>query len=123
MQDLAERLGESSGVFTTIVKQEDGSNIYFLHNKPKLEDSDMVWKMTAEALAVSTDGGKTWNGGLTIDGDVIARILAAEGINADWIKTGALRVVNTDGEETLYINADTGEVRASPTLFSLSGKA
>ena len=123
LQDLAERLGESSGVFTTIVKQEDGSNIYFLHNKPKLEDSDMVWKMTAEALAVSTDGGKTWNGGLTIDGDVIARILAAEGINADWIKTGALRVVNTDGEETLYINADTGEVRASPTLFSLSGKS
>lgn len=123
LKDLADRLGESSGVFTTIVEQEDGSNIYYLHNKPKLEDSDMVWKMTAEALAVSTDGGKTWNGGLTIDGDVIARILAAEGINADWIKTGALRVVNTDGEETLYINADTGEVRASPTLFSLSGKS
>lgn len=123
LKDLADRLGESSGVFTTIVEQEDGSNIYYLHNKPKLEDSDMVWKMTAEALAVSTDGGKTWNGGLTIDGDVIARILAAEGINADWIKTGALRVVNTDGEETLYINADTGEVRASPTLFTLSGKS
>lgn len=123
LKDLADRLGESSGVFTTIVEQEDGSNIYYLHNKPKLEDSDMVWKMTAEALAVSTDGGKTWNGGLTIDGDVIARILAAEGINADWIKTGVLRVVNTDGEETLYINADTGEVRVSPTLFSLSGKS
>lgn len=123
LKDLADRLGESSGVFTTIVEQEDGSNIYYLHNKPKLEDSDMVWKMTAEALAVSTDGGKTWNGGLTIDGDVIARILAAEGINADWIKTGALRVVNTDGKETLYINADTGEVRASPTLFTLSGKS
>lgn len=114
LQDLAERLGESSGVFTTIVEQEDGSNIYYLHNKPKLEDSDMVWKMTAEAWAVSTDGGKTWNGGMTVDGDVIARILAAEGINADWINSGALTVKDADKNVIFSVNMNTNSVYMNP---------
>ena len=54
---------------------------------------------------------------------MIAKLLAVQGVNADWINTGALRVLDADGKETLYINADTGEVRATPTLFSLSGKS
>lgn len=114
LKDLADRLGESSGVFTTIVEQEDGSNIYYLHNKPKLEDSDMVWKMTAEAWAVSTDGGKTWNGGMTVDGDVIARILAAEGINADWINSGALTVKDADKNVIFSVNMNTNSVYMNP---------
>ena len=82
IEELSNRLAESSGVYTTVEQQPDGSNIYYLHNKPQLSDSDIVWKMTAEAWAVSTDGGQHWNGGMTVDGDVIARILNATGINA-----------------------------------------
>lgn len=104
LEDLSQRLEESSGVYTTVEKQEDGSNIYYLHNKPQLSDSDIVWKMTAEAWAVSTDGGQHWNGGMTVDGDVIARILTATGVNADWIKTGALVV--RDGNGKTIFSAD-----------------
>lgn len=104
LEDLSQRLAESSGVYTTVEKQEDGSNIYYLHNKPQLSDSDIVWKMTAEAWAVSTDGGQHWNGGMTVDGDVIARILTATGVNADWIKTGALVV--RDGNGKTIFSAD-----------------
>ena len=104
LEDLSQRLAESSGVYTTVKKQEDGSNIYYLHNKPQLSDSDIVWKMTAEAWAVSTDGGQHWNGGMTVDGDVIARILTATGVNADWIKTGALVV--RDGNGKTIFSAD-----------------
>lgn len=97
IEELSNRLAESSGVYTTVEQQPDGSNIYYLHNKPQLSDSDIVWKMTAEAWAVSTDGGQHWNGGMTVDGDVIARILTATGVNADWIKAGALVVRDNSG--------------------------
>ena len=97
LEELSQRLAESSGTYTTVETQPDGSKIYYLHNKPQLSDSDIVWKMTAEAWAVSTDGGQHWNGGMTVDGDVIARILTATGVNADWIKTGALVVRDNSG--------------------------
>lgn len=97
LEELSQRLAESSGTYTTVETKPDGSNIYYLHNKPQLSDSDIVWKMTAEAWAVSTDGGQHWNGGMTVDGDVIARILTATGVNADWIKTGALVVRDNSG--------------------------
>lgn len=98
LEELSQRLAESSGTYTTVETQPDGSNIYYLHNKPQLSDSDIIWKMTAEAWAVSTDGGQHWNGGMTVDGDVIARILTATGVNADWIKTGALVIRDNNGK-------------------------
>ena len=119
---LAERITESSGVFTTIEPQEDGSNIYYLHNKPKLEESDMIWKMTAEAWAVSTDGGETWNGGMTVDGDVIARILTATGVNADWVNTGTLAVKGKDGNVMFLANIDTGQVIINAESLKIQGK-
>lgn len=88
IEELTNRINNSSGTFTTIETQPDGSNIYYLHNKPQLADSDIIWKMTAEAWGVSTDGGKTYNAGMTVDGDTIVRILSAVGINADWINAG-----------------------------------
>ena len=45
----------------------------------------MIWKMTAEAWGVSTDGGKTYNAGMTVDGDTIVRYLKATGLTADVI--------------------------------------
>lgn len=110
LEELAEKLGQSEGVFTTVVKTENGGNIYYLHNKPKLEESDIVWRMTAEAWAVSTDGGKTWNAGMAVDGDTIVRILTATGINADWIDTGSIFVKDEAGNVIFMVNIDTGQV-------------
>lgn len=90
MEDLSNRLENSSGLYMTAEKQSDGSYIYYMHDKPTKEQSKIVWKMTAEAMAVSTDGGKTWNAGLTVDGTLIAKILNAIGINADWINSGTM---------------------------------
>lgn len=90
LEELGKRLDSVSGTFTTVQKQADGSRVYYLHNKPVLSESDIVWKMTAEAWGVSTDGGKTWNAGMTVDGDTIVRILQAVGISFDWAKGGTL---------------------------------
>ena len=122
IEELSNRLAESSGVYTTVEQQPDGSNIYYLHNKPQLSDSDIVWKMTAEAWAVSTDGGQHWNGGMTVDGDVIARILNATGVNADWINTGTIKAIDKDGNTTFLVDVTTGRVVINADLVQIKGK-
>ena len=122
IEELSNRLAESSGVYTTVEQQPDGSNIYYLHNKPQLSDSDIVWKMTAEAWAVSTDGGQHWNGGMTVDGDVIARILTATGVNADWINTGTIKAIDKDGNITFLVDVTTGRVIINADSVQIKGK-
>lgn len=122
IEELSQRLSESSGTYTTVETQPDGSNIYYLHNKPQLSDSDIIWKMTAEAWAVSTDGGQHWNGGMTVDGDVIARILTATGINADWINTGTIKAIDKDGNTTFLVDVTTGRVIINADSIQIKGK-
>lgn len=83
---LNTRLDNSSGTYTTVTTAPDGSKIYYLHDKARLQDSRIVWKMTAEAWAVSSDGGQSYSYGMMVNGDVVTRILSAVGINAEWIK-------------------------------------
>lgn len=123
MNSLSERLDNSSGVYMTTEEQSDGSNIYYLHDKPTLKESQIVWKMTAEAVAVSSDGGKTWNAGLTIDGTLISKIMTTIGINFDWGVGGELVIQDASGTETLYVNAETGEVRISASAVSIKGES
>lgn len=119
LEELKNRVDNSSGLFTTTVEQPDGSNIFYMHDKPSLDESMIVWKMTAEAFAVSTDGGKNYNAGLTVDGDLIVRILTAVGVNADWVKTGALRI-EKNGKTMVNMDFDTGEVDMVVKSFSLT---
>lgn len=122
LEELSQRLAESSGTYTTVEIQPDGSNIYYLHNKPQLSDSNIIWKMTAEAWAVSTDGGQHWNGGMTVDGDVIARILNATGVNADWINTGTIKAIDKDGNTTFLLDVTTGRVIINADSVQIKGK-
>ena len=122
LEELGEQIKGSGGLFTTIETQADGSKKYFMHNKPVLSESDIIWSMTAEAWGVSTDGGKTYNAGMTVDGDTIVRILTAVGVNADWIKTGALRI-EKNGQVMLNADIDTGQVDIVANSFSLRGRS
>lgn len=122
LEEFANRVGLSAGLFTTVEHSDGGGNIFYLHNKVLLKDSDIVWKMTAEAWSVSTDGGQTWNSGMTVDGDTIVRVLDAVGIRANWIQTGEFKVVDNDGNEVFYVNCDTGIVRIKAQEFSVTGQ-
>lgn len=123
LENLTEQMDKSKGLYPITVEREDGSSILYFCDAPKIEDAKAVIKLSAAGWAMSSDGGKTWNSGALVDGEMIAKLLKAQGISADWINTGALRVLNKDGKEVLYINAETGEVRVTPTLFTLSGKS
>lgn len=98
VEDLSDRLAAKSGLYSTQETTSSGT-IYYLHDQPLLADSSVVWKMTSEAWGVSTNGGSSWNAGMTVDGNVIANILTAIGVNADWINTGALVVRDANNNE------------------------
>lgn len=110
VEKLEETLKNSSGLYETSVTQEDGSTITYLHNKPTLAESKNVIKFTAEAIGVSNDGGKTYPYGFFLTGDLIAKILYAHGINADYIDTGALTVRDSDGNIIFQVDMDTKKV-------------
>lgn len=90
VQALTSLITQSFGVYKTAEEQPDGSTIYYMHEKPTLAESKTIWKMTADAFAVSTDGGKTWNAGMDSKGNAVVNVLSAIGINCDWIHAGTL---------------------------------
>lgn len=88
LNELNRQLAEGSGMYLTSQKQEDGSTIAYMHNKPELSDSMVIWKITAEAIGLSTDGGKTYLYGVDTSGKAILDKLYANGIDADCVKIG-----------------------------------
>lgn len=108
VQSLTALMTQGMGFFKTEEIKEDKSVIFYLHNKERLEDSNIIWKMVGDAFAVSTDGGKTWNAGLDSNGNAVVNVLSAVGINCDWIHSGTLTLGgynNTNGHCAIE-NAD-----------------
>ena len=123
VKKLEETLKNSSGLYETSVAQEDGSTITYLHDKPTLAESKNVIKFTAEAIGVSNDGGKTYPYGFFLTGDLIAKILYAHGINADYIDTGALIVRDSDGNIIFQVDMDTKKVIISGDNVVIGGSS
>lgn len=123
LEEFGKRIDSATGVYTTVEPQENGSKIFYLHDKPTLAESQAIWKMTSEAWGVSTDGGQTWNGGMTVDGDTIVRILTAVGLNADWINTGAITVRDESGNIIFQVDMDTKKVIISGDNVVIGGSS
>lgn len=119
---LAETLSSSSGLYMTQEPQQDGSIIYYMHNKPTIAESNIIWKLTAEAFAVSIDGGKTYPYGFAVTGELITRLLYAEGINADYINAGTLIVRDKSGNAIFEADMDTGSVTLNGSYVTIGGK-
>jgi hypothetical protein len=122
VKKLNDTLKNSSGMYSTAEKQPDGSTIYYLHDKPTIAESQNVIKLTAEAIGFSTDGGKTYPYGFAITGEMITRLLYVEGINADYINTGALTVKDKSGNIIFFADIETGTVRISGDNVTIGGK-
>ena len=112
----------ASGMFCTDVRQEDGSTIRYLHDKPTLKESSNVIKVTSEAIGISNDGGKTYPYGITLDGETITRLLYAEGINADYINAGTILVKDKDKNVVFEADMDAGSVYISGNVQIGGGK-
>lgn len=116
LESLSTALAEKSGLYETEETTSSGT-VYYMHDRPTLTDSKVVWKLTSDAVGVSTDGGKTWNAGLQVNGDLIVKILSATGINADWLIAGIIRDKNNRSQW----NLDTGELNLN-VASTIGGK-
>lgn len=103
---LDTRIGEASGLYHTEETLSDGSKVYYLHDKPTLGASRIIWKMNSGAVAVSTDGGKTYSTGITAEGDSLMNRIYAKGINADYINAGTYTVKDSSGNPMLKIGSN-----------------
>lgn len=122
IENLNKVLENSSGLYPTYEEQPDGSTITYFHDKPTLAESKNVIKITADAVGVSNDGGKTYPFGFFLTGTMITKLLYAEGINADYIDAGSITV--KDQQEKIIFQADfaTGKVTISGDCVMIGDK-
>ncbi len=122
IENLNKVLENSSGLYPTYEKQEDGSTITYFHDKPTLAESKNVIKITADAVGVSNDGGKTYPFGFFLTGTMITKLLYAEGINADYIDAGAITVKDQQGKIIFQADFATGKVMISGDCVMIGDK-
>lgn len=123
LENLAEQLSNSSGLYMTVERQSDGSSIYYMHDKPTLPESQIVWKLTANALGISTNGGTTYSYGLDVNGDAILNRIYAIGLDADYITTGAFEVKNSSGTVIFSADKDTKRVYMSGDCVTIGSES
>ncbi len=122
IENLNKVLENSSGLYPTYEKQPDGSTITYFHDKPTLAESKNVIKITADAVGVSNDGGKTYPFGFFLTGTMITKLLYAEGINADYIDAGAITVKDQQGKIIFQADFATGRVIISADNVMIGSK-
>lgn len=112
------------GYYETSETQSDGSTINYMHDKPLLSDSTIVYKKTIDGFFISRDGGKTYVGGMDKDANIVANVIAVIGISFDWAHGGTLTLGGKDnGDGLLELLDANGKVigRLDCTGANLSG--
>jgi len=122
LKDLADTLGADNGMHVTTEQGASGGTICYIHDKPTIEESSVVWKMTADAIGISNDGGKTYPYGLTASGTAILERIYTIGLDADYITTGALRI-KKDGQLMFEADVDTGDVYINGAAVTIGAES
>lgn len=91
----------SMGLYHSKEELLDGSTIEYSHDKPALAESQNIWRKSADAFAVSNDGGQNWRG-MDASGNILANVLTTIGVNADWIRTG--KITSLDGNTLIDLS-------------------
>lgn len=90
LEQLNSLATNAMGYYETQEKQNDGSTIMYMHDKPDLKDSTVVYKKTIDGFFWSKDGGRTWTSGIDKDGNAVLNVIAATGIRGDWIDADSI---------------------------------
>lgn len=115
VRQLNNLMANALGFYQTSVTNEDGSRVDYMHDKPTLDQSKIVWKKNIDGFAVSNDGGQTYDYGVTSGGNAVVKVLSAIGINADWINVGTLV---SPKNPRVYFKLDDGEMASSKLVSS-----
>lgn len=115
------------GYYETSVKQDDGSEISYMHDKPILAESKIVYKKSVDGVfwtndyqgtdQATTAAGK-WKSGIDKDGNAVMNVIAAIGLYADWIVTG--KISSKNGR--VYFDLDNNELVCNKVAYSYDGQ-
>lgn len=98
----------SMGLYQTVIKDENGGDIVYYHNKPNLSDSKIVYTYGANGFAWTNTGWKgdatVWKYGFDKNGNAILNAIYAYTLSADVITSGLLKSKNGAS----WINMDDG---------------
>ena len=104
--ELNETISQSGGLFYMKETLPNGSKIHYMHDKSTIVASSVVWKMTADAIGVSTDGGVSYPTGLTADGNAIVNRLNAQTVTGVIINGSEINGTTINGGTFTNIGAD-----------------
>lgn len=121
-EDLGKQMDSVQGLHPIREQQEDGSYILYLCDKPTLAESKIVIKLNAQGWGMSTDGGETWNVGALVDGTTITKMLYAIGINATYVNSGRLAIIDDDGNIIFEADIDKKSVSMNPDIIQIGGR-
>lgn len=86
VQRMTNLIAHAFGLHETEKTLEDGSKIFYKHDKPTLSESSYIYQENSNGFFISNDGGVTWNSGWDADGNAVMNVLSAIGVDAEWIK-------------------------------------
>lgn len=115
--ELVKKVEQGSGLYVTD-KGTGGAHDWFLHDKPVLEESQTIIRINDGGIIFSVDGGETYNG-LDWSGTAILQKIYTVGINAAYIDTGQLKVVDNTGKTLFCADMDSGEVTINSGLLKV----
>lgn len=115
--ELVKKVEQGSGLYVTD-KGTGGAHDWFLHDKPSLNESQTIIRINDGGMIFSVDGGETYNG-LDWSGTAILQKIYTVGINAAYIDTGKLQVVDNAGKTLFSADMDTGEVVINSGLLKV----
>lgn len=115
--ELVKKVEQGSGLYVTD-KGTGGAHDWFLHDKPVLEESQTIIRINDGGMIFSVDGGETYNG-LDWSGTAILQKIYTVGINAAYIDTGKLKVVDNTGKTLFCADMDSGEVTINSGLLKV----
>ena len=125
-QNMTSLISQGFGLYTTTVTDEVGGVKQYLHDKPTLETSSVIWTRTAQGLMVSKDGMTSW--AIDSNGNALFNVLTAHGINADWVRVGGqgngdgqIVVKNAAGDTIIILNNAGITMADGTSLINASG--
>lgn len=108
---LNELMVNSLGFYETIIEETTGAKKMYLHDKPQLENSGIIWTMTEQGFAWTdtgwNDGNPTWLYGVSSDGSLVTKLIQTVGILAEWI---VVETGSGDSNLTTILQAMDGRI-------------
>lgn len=108
VQQLNSLALNSLGYYETITREDDGSMIKYMHDKPEMKDSKVVYKRSIDGFFISLDGGENFKSGFDKYGNAVLNVIQAIGINFDWASGGTLTLGGKDHENGVLKLLDKG---------------